>query len=443
MQTNGQRFNKIKQTITVAIFVSLASQVRFNLITDGFIVALSVMVMAIFIYCYEDLSARYIAFCSAIFSPLFRLIITLIQNGEFEHTVLLVVPDVAFFLTYGVVYTLIYKYIVRGPKSIKNFPYVIFFCDLLSNVGELTARSFIHGSSIFTINIITYLCIIAACRTLLIQVVIIAIEAYSSFLVKKEHDEEYLRLLTQASIFESELHIMEKNAFEIEDIMKNAYNLYKSMEEINAPKELKDASLDISKNAHEIKGDYMNIINVLHNTYVSELSEGTMSIMDIVSIEKANVSALIKKRGYDIDVVTKFRANFYVRQNFKMMSIIRNLLTNAAEAIGNAGGRITLSVEISDDKEQYIITVNDNGKGMDDEELNSMFLAGFSTKFDPATGDIQRGMGLSLVKDYVENFFSGQIKADSEKGRYTEFTITMPTEVFRGNGEKANEVLHS
>lgn len=126
-----------------------------------------------------------------------------------------------------------------------------------------------------------------------------------------------------------------------------------------------------------------------------------------------------------------------------MMSIIRNLLTNAAEAIGNEGGRITLSVEISDDKDQYIITVNDNGKGMDDEELSSMFLAGFSTKFDPATGDIQRGMGLSLVKDYVENFFSGQIKVDSEKGKYTEFTITMPTEVFRGNGEKANEVLHS
>ena len=170
---------------------------------------------------------------------------------------------------------------------------------------------------------------------------------------------------------------------------------------------------------------------------------GTYYYMDIASIEKANVAALIKKRGYDIDVVTKFRANFYVRQNFKMMSIIRNLLTNAAEAIGNEGGRITLSVEISDDKDQYIITVNDNGKGMDDEELSSMFLAGFSTKFDPATGDIQRGMGLSLVKDYVENFFSGQIKVDSEKGKYTEFTITMPTEVFRGNGEKANEVLHS
>ena len=49
---------KIKKTIYIAIFVSLASQIRFNFITDGFIIAMSVAVMAIFIYCYEDLSPR-------------------------------------------------------------------------------------------------------------------------------------------------------------------------------------------------------------------------------------------------------------------------------------------------------------------------------------------------------------------------------------------------
>ena len=47
--------SKLKRTLFVAIFVSLASQVKFNFITDGFIVAMSVVVMSIFIYCYEEL----------------------------------------------------------------------------------------------------------------------------------------------------------------------------------------------------------------------------------------------------------------------------------------------------------------------------------------------------------------------------------------------------
>ena len=61
---------KILKTISVALFVSMAALIRFNFITEGFIVAMSVLIMGIFIYCYEDLSPMYIAALSGIFSPL-------------------------------------------------------------------------------------------------------------------------------------------------------------------------------------------------------------------------------------------------------------------------------------------------------------------------------------------------------------------------------------
>ena len=79
------------------------------------------------------------------------------------------------------------------------------------------------------------LVIVAFCRTVLIQVILLALETYSNLLIKEEHDKEYRKLIVQASIFESELHVMEKNAAEIEDIMRQAFSLYKSMEAINAP----------------------------------------------------------------------------------------------------------------------------------------------------------------------------------------------------------------
>lgn len=437
--------NKFKKTIIVAIFVSAASQVRFNFLTEGFIVAMSVMVMAIFIYCYEDLSAMYIAFCSGIFAVLFRLMITLMQNGHFEQTSLLVLPDLAFFFTYGIVFTFIYRCIVKKPKSIRNFPVVIFACDLCSNLAEMTARCIVTDHLIFTVTIVTYLVAIAFFRTLLIQMVLIAIESYSSFLVNKEHDEEYKKLLTQASIFESELHLMEKNTEEIEFVMKQAYDLHSIMDGANAPDKWKKSALDIAKNAHEVKGDYVSVISVLKDTYVGGLGDRGMSIGDIVALERANTLSLIRKHNQSIDISSRVRADFSVKESFKMMSIIRNLLVNASEAIGDSVGKITISVTAVKDKksgepEDYVIKVSDNGPGIDNDNINDIFLTGYSTKFDPDTGNIQRGLGLGVVKEYVETYFNGKIDVESSVGIGTDVVITMPAAVFE---EKTNEVLHS
>lgn len=428
---------KIKKTIYIAIFVSLASQIRFNFITDGFIIAMSVAVMAIFIYCYEDLSPRYVAFCSGIFSPLIRLLFMVLEGGQPSLTTVLVIPDMAFFFTYGILYTLIYKYVVSAPKDIRNFPYVIFICDFLSNIAELSTRSLIQGHLVIAVNTIIYLVVIAFCRTVLIQVILLAMETYSNLLIKEEHDREYRKLIVQASIFESELHVMEKNAAEIEDIMRQAFVLYKSMEGINAPKELKDCSLDISKNAHEIKGDYLNIINVLKDTFLDDIDEGRLAMRDIIAIEKANLQSTIKNRGYNVELTTKVKVNFYVRQYFKMMSVLRNLILNSAEAIGQEGGKVALSLR--EVEGNYILEVKDNGPGIDSDNLETVFFDGYSTKFNMETGNVQRGIGLTLVKDYVENIFQGTIEVHSEKGRYTEFVIAIPKASFE---EEPDEVLY-
>ena len=428
---------KVKKTIFIAIFVSLASQIKFNFITDGFIIAMSVSVMAIFIYCYEDLSPMYVAFCSGIFSPLIRLLFMVVEGEAFRLTAILVIPDMTFFFTYGVVYTLIYRFMVRAPKDIRNFPYVIFICDFLSNMAELSMRSIIQGHMVITVNVALYLIGIALCRTVLIQMILVAMETYSNLLIRKEHDKEYRKLIVQASIFESELHVMEKNAAEIEDIMRQAFTLYKSMEEINAPKALKDCSLDISKNAHEIKGDYLNIISVLKDTFIHDIDEGRLAMKDIIAIEKANLLSTIKNRGYNVEVIVRVKTNFYVRQYFKMMSVVRNLTLNSAEAMEQEGGKISLL--LWETEEDYILEVKDNGPGIAPEDLETVFYDGYSTKFNMETGNVQRGLGLTLVKDYVENIFRGAIEVQSEKGKYTAFVITMPKTVFE---EETDEVLH-
>ena len=59
--------------------------------------------------------------------------------------------------------------------------------------------------------------------------------------------------------------------------------------------------------------------------------------------------------------------------------------------------------------------------------MDQIFHIGFSTKINYATGEVNRGLGLNLVQDLVENSFSGHIALDSRPGKTT-FTITIPKE---------------
>ena len=97
---------KLKRILLVAITVSASSLVSFNIVTTGFIVSLSVLVMGIFIYCYRDMRGHHIAWLVAVCSPFFRWIVLVVENGFSLDTIAMIVPDSFFFLAYGAVYAL-------------------------------------------------------------------------------------------------------------------------------------------------------------------------------------------------------------------------------------------------------------------------------------------------------------------------------------------------
>lgn len=113
--------------------------------------------------------------------------------------------------------------------------------------------------------------------------------------------------------------------------------------------------------------------------------------------------------------------------------IFMNLIANAAEAISEKGV-ITIttsktgmpSKKSNDPKlfesESFVqIKVMDNGSGIDQTIMPFIFDDNFSTKNRKRNS----GFGLSIVKKLVEEW-SGSIKVSSEKGKGTEFTITLP-----------------
>jgi CheY-like chemotaxis protein len=119
----------------------------------------------------------------------------------------------------------------------------------------------------------------------------------------------------------------------------------------------------------------------------------------------------------------------------QLQQVIMNLITNAAEAIGDASGTITLSTGVGefdhsvmnesclDEKPEagrYVwLEVCDNGCGMDGETVRKIFDPFFTTKF---TG---RGLGMSAVLGIVRAH-KGAFLVDSVPGAGTTIRVLFP-----------------
>jgi len=95
-----------------------------------------------------------------------------------------------------------------------------------------------------------------------------------------------------------------------------------------------------------------------------------------------------------------------------------NILLNAVQALGNAG-QIRVRIAPLDDT-RVLVAITDTGKGMTPEERTCMFEPLFTTKSKGI------GLGLALSKLLIEAH-GGEISAESEVGKGTTVTVTLPS----------------
>ncbi|MGO5053007.1 sensor histidine kinase [Lachnospiraceae bacterium LCP25S3_G4] len=100
----------------------------------------------------------------------------------------------------------------------------------------------------------------------------------------------------------------------------------------------------------------------------------------------------------------------------KLKEVILNLLRNAKEAIGDSG-KIDLTSRL--ENHQIIITIRDNGCGIDSEIISTIFDV-FTTYKQGGSG-----LGLSISKQIIESH-KGHITVESKLHKGTLFTITLP-----------------
>jgi len=151
---------------------------------------------------------------------------------------------------------------------------------------------------------------------------------------------------------------------------------------------------------------------------IPELEENNLNdiISDVVSYFKARIPS----RG--ITIIEKYGDIPPVKINTELISwVIENLIKNSMESTSPKAGIISIKTEYDPGRKKALITVEDNGKGVQPPQQKRIFAPGFTTK--------KRGwgLGLTLAKRIVEEYHKGKISLKySDPGIRTAFGIELP-----------------
>jgi signal transduction histidine kinase len=129
------------------------------------------------------------------------------------------------------------------------------------------------------------------------------------------------------------------------------------------------------------------------------------------------------KHGITLDLDVDERLGEYVGDERKIKQILLNLLSNAVKFTPE-GGRISITANKIDSG--VGISVSDTGTGIAPEDQPKIFEEFRQVGSDSTHKTEGTGLGLTLAKKFVE-LHRGKIWVESELGKGTTFTFTLPT----------------
>jgi len=448
---NNSKFSKtIKELLMISSITALLGQIYIFPFGTTFRVGLGVVAFVVLILYFSEIDAFLASIFTAIVVFGFRVLLDLVFNHyRLEYALLHHFPGGIYYIIFGTIFERMYF-----QKLLDKPIYFIIYLGLIdtfSNSVEifvriLATREIPLESFDDTLSLITA---IGFGRSFITWNLYWGIQKYTSRVLEKEQQKRYLRLLILSSNIKNELYFLKKSAEKIENVMKKSYEIYSLLannDRIESIKEeLKQTSLELAIDMHEIKKDYFQLKGRMEKLIPPiELSE-FMHIKEILEVLKELSMEYAASIGKKIDIFVNCEIDFLTDKYSYFFPIFNEMIYNAIEAIGGKNGIIELKV--FKDRETIIFEVKDNGKGIQAKNLNAIFEPGFTTKFDEKTGEISTGLGLYQVKKLVE-LLKGEITVTSVPEVGTTFTIKIPKEtivVERGeskNAIKRNHFLH-
>lgn len=272
----------------------------------------------------------------------------------------------------------------------------------IKNIGEISydirlAAKFIDGSK--TLDLVGAIFFIAF---LLFSFLLLIIFIDQEKMLKVLKDNQKInRELSEVKLKELENRYLKEVQYLVHDIKTPLFSI-KTLIEI----------LEIQETDENKKGYYKRIDRSIErcDTMISEmLKSKEQTYIEIEEVFKFIFSCLSSHKSNDYISYKNNIRNKKIKVNKIYFSrAIINLIINAFEAIDDKNPEINILVD--EEQEGIIIMIEDNGKGIEQEDLNKIFELGYSTKQSS-------GIGLNFVKRIMdEHGYTFQIKKKKSQG---------------------------
>lgn len=406
------------QNIFIAFMaVIFVGEIYVNPFAQWFRFSFAVVILSLLLLYFKDISIIVATSITSVCVTAFRIFVYYMTFDEATIFSALInyFPVSIFYIVFGILF---YFLDVRNKtNNIIFFILSLWFCDTIANLTETVFRSFF---ALFNFNRAVYLIVVVGFMRAVATSLIYHIILYHKRKYEKEQNENrYKKLVLFISELKAEIFFLAKSREDIENTMEKSYKLYENIKD----KKLKEDALDIAKNIHEIKKDYYRVLAGFEETLSKGKENVSLDINELFNIIKENTDRMIKAKEKDISLNMHVNDNFIIIDYYSLASILNNLIINAIDAINDSG---VINVVEYKENNKYVIKVEDNGCGIEEEDLDIIFEPGYTTKYNSLTGNMSTGLGLSHVKQLVENNFKGEIYVHSVANKGTTFKIVIP-----------------
>ena len=199
----------------------------------------------------------------------------------------------------------------------------------------------------------------------------------------------------------------------------------------------------ISTSAKHLLGIINDILDM------SRIEAGRMTIKNeefsfSKALEQVNtmISGQCRDKGLHYECRTEGQIDeYYIGDDMKLRQVMINILGNAVKFTPQ-GGTVTFDIENiarMDGRTALRFTISDTGIGMSKDYLPKLFDA-FTQEDSSSTNKYgSTGLGMPITKNIVE-LMNGTIDVESEKGKGTTFTVTIPLTQAEHRQSKADEI---
>ncbi len=140
-----------------------------------------------------------------------------------------------------------------------------------------------------------------------------------------------------------------------------------------------------------------------------------------------------EKKGITVNLIMELGAGCIVNgKKNEFFEVVVNLLKNAVEAMPSGGG---ITVRTFLDNHQVVLSFEDTGVGISEENIKRIFNPFFTTKTQVGTG-----LGLAASRSIVEEH-GGDIYVESVEGKGTKFFLKFPLAEDRSPEAEAEKII--